>query len=182
MIDDLKKYTEKHRKDFDVYVFDKDMAWNAIENRLDSAGEKRTQFPWKSILRVAAIMIFLMTIGFGYYLNHQRLEINRYGFDLQDLSLDLADTEAYYTMQIDEKLDMIKAAKGNFDSNLLAQMEIFDADYQLLKKDLKDNADSEEVINAMIEHYRLKLNMLEKILKEIKKDNNNQDYEEVQAI
>ena len=50
-----------------------------------------------------------------------------------------------------------------------------DSDYSSLKKDLKDNADNQEVIDAMIDYYRLKLKMLEQILEELK---NNDDKTE----
>jgi hypothetical protein len=58
-------------------------------------------------------------------------------------------------------------------------MKLLDEEYKSLKNDLKDDADSEEVINAMIEYYRLKLEMLGKILLEIQKNN---DHEEALAI
>ncbi len=61
-------------------------------------------------------------------------------------------------------------------------MHILDEDYQSLKNDIRDDADSEEVINAMIEYYRLKLAMLEKILDEVQKNNDNKDHEDALAI
>ena len=92
------------------------------------------------------------------------------------------DCAKKFQEKIEEKLDMIKASAEMIEPEVHIQLELLDDEYQSLRNDLKDNADSEEVINAMIENYRLKLHMLEKILEEIQKNNENIDYEEVQAI
>jgi len=181
MKDKLKIFTEQHREDFEVYKLDVDQAWKDIDKQLDINTGKGLQIPWLKIVRVAAILIVIMTIAFGYYLNNQRLGIDKNGIALHSISSELADTEAFYATQIDEKIDLIKVTAGSIDPEVAAQLEIFDLDYMSLKKDMQDHADSEEVINAMIEHYRLKLALLEKILKEIQKDDN-KDYEEAQAI
>lgn len=181
MKDQLKDYIDQNRESFEVYKLELNDAWSAIEGRLGKR-DQRFSMPWKNLLKVAATLLLLISITFGYYMNKQRIDFDRYGIALQDVSTDLAETEAFYTMQIDEKLSLIKLQKEKLDSELLQQMETFDADYQVLKKDLKENADSEEVINAMIEHYRLKLALLEKIFSEIEKDNVIQDYDKAKAI
>jgi hypothetical protein len=119
-------------------------------------------------------LIVLISISFGFHLNKQLIKIERYGVALQDISNELADTEVYYSEEIGEKLEMIRSAGGIFDPGLLAQLAVLDEDYRLLKKDLNENADNGEVINAMIGHYRLKLQMLEKILMEMQKDHNDE--------
>lgn len=181
MKDKLKIFTEQHREEFEVYKLDLDQTWKVIDEQLDKNTGNGLLIPWIKIMRVAAILIVIMTIAVGYYLNNQRLSIDKNGIALHSISSELADTEAFYAIQIDEKINLIKVTAGSIDSEVAAQLEIFDLDYMSLKKDMKDNADSEEVINAMIEHYRLKLAMLEKILEEIQKDDS-KDYEEAQAI
>jgi hypothetical protein len=41
--------------------------------------------------------------------------------------------------------------------------------FEELKRDLKDNSDNEEVIEAMIQNYRIKLEVLDEILTQLKK-------------
>ena len=182
MEDELKNYTQQNRPDFELYKLDVEQAWQPIERRLDIMNEKGIRVLWRRWLKVAALLVLMFSIAFGYYLIKQRLEINRYGIALQDLSSELADIEFYYIKQIDEKLDMIRTENGPFHPGMLAQIEIFEADYRSLRRDLKDDADSEEVINAIIKHYRLKLSMLEKILEEVQKDHENKDDDELQDI
>ena len=181
MKDELKEYIKQNRAEFELYKLEHNVLWSGIESRLDD--QEATQLiPWKKLFSYAAAVLLLLSISFGYYLNEQRVENKRNGIALQDVSNDLADTEAYYSMQIDEKLSLIRLKTRAVDSDLLVQMKIFDDDYLVLKKDLQDNADSEEVINAMIEHYRLKLAMLAKILSEIDKDNVRKEHDKTQAI
>ena len=59
-------------------------------------------------------------------------------------------------------------------------MELVDLDqvYNDLKEDLKDNAANEEVIEAMIQNYRLKLDILEEMLVVLKQSNESQNEKE----
>ena len=181
MRDELKKYTEQHRPSFESYKLDLDEAWSGIDSRLNELDGKSHNFPWMRIMKVAAIFLVIMTVAFGYYLNSQRLELDKNGIALHNISSELADTEAFYANQIAEKIKLIEVSVGNIDPQISTQLEILDEDYQSLKEDLRDDADSEEVINAMIEYYRLKLGMLEKILDEIQK-NDTKDHEEALAV
>lgn len=182
MKDELKIFTDQHRESFEKYSLDLDDAWMSIEDKLDKLDKKSNHFPWGNLLKVAAVIFVMFAVGVGFYINNQRISYNNNGIALHNISSDLADTEAFYSSQIDDKLKMIEVSLGNTDPEVNLQMEILDEEYKSLKNDLKDNADSEEVINAMIEYYRLKLGMLEKILDEVQKNDENKDYEEVQAI
>ncbi|MCG8306741.1 MAG: hypothetical protein MI975_05060 [Cytophagales bacterium] len=179
MKDELKIFTGKHREQFELYTLDLDDAWQGIEEKLDAINKRSIHVSWWGMAKVAAVVLCTLTIGFGFYLNNQRMSRNENGISLHNISSELADTEAYYSSQIREKMELIELQSGEVDPEVLGALEILDDDYKSLKKDLNDYADSEEVINAMIEHYRLKLSMLEKILEEIQK---NKDNEEVLAI
>ena len=182
MKDELKQFVDTQRKEFDIYQLDVNLAWDNIEVELDSVHEKSMHFSWRRLLKVAAVLVLVSVVGIGYYFNNQRITINEQGIALHNLSSELADTEAFYTSQIDEKIELIKVASGDLQPDVLEQLEQLDKDYLALKNDLRDNADSEEVINAMIEYYRLKLSLLEKILEEIQKNDDIQDYATIQAI
>ena len=58
-----------------------------------------------------------------------------------------------------------------------------DAIFLELKKDLNDNANNQEVIEAMIQNYMMKLEILEDMLEQIKPTKNtNNDYEKIYSI
>ena len=182
MKDELKLFTDKNRESFEKYHLDISEAWNGVEDRLEDIEHKSGSNPWKVILKIAAILIVMISLTFGFYLNNQRIAYNNKGIALHNISSELADTEAFYTSKIDEKIKLIEISTGDIDPAVKNQLHILDEDYQSLKNDIRDDADSEEVINAMIEYYRLKLAMLEKILDEVQKNNDNKDHEEALAI
>lgn len=182
MKDELKIFTEQNRLSFESYKLDLDEAWSGIDNKLNELESKTIKIPWANILKIAAIFIVVMTVAFGFYLNNQRIALDKNGIALHNISSELADTEAFYTTQISEKIKMIEVSAGNIEPEVQNQLNVLDEDYQSLKDDLKDNADSEEIINAMIGYYRLKLAMLEKILDEIQKNDDDKDHEEALEI
>jgi len=64
---------------------------------------------------------------------------------------------------------------------LLNEMKSMDSVYVSLQKELKANPNDERIINAMIEHYQTKVEVLNYIvsqLKTIRNDNQNQEENE----
>jgi hypothetical protein len=182
MKDKLKIFTEENRESFESYKLDLDDAWQGIEERLNTLEENSVKISWANILKIAAIFIVVMTFAFGFYLNNQRISRAENGIALHNISSELADTEAFYTSLISEKIELIEFSAGNIEPEIQHQINILDEEYLYLKADLNDNADSEEVIDAMIKNYRLKLAMLEKILEEIQDNDDYKNNEETLAI
>jgi predicted CopG family antitoxin len=61
---------------------------------------------------------------------------------------------------------------------LSTDMEELDDVYRELKEDLKDNASNPEVIEAMILNYRVKLEILEDLLNQLKEKEHQDDENE----
>lgn len=182
MNDDLKEFTEKNRGHFELPAPDLEDAWVNIESRLNKADRKIVHFPWRSLLKVAASILMITLFAVGYYANSRRLATENNGIALHNISKELAETEAYYTGEIQEKMKMLEVAEGIIDQDVRQELDQMDADYNALKSDLQDQADSEEVINAMIGYYRLKLELLEKILDEIQDKNEDKTHDEARTI
>jgi len=91
---------------------------------------------------------------------------------------ELIEAEAYYSSLINLKKDEVfRLTASNPEIRHEIDMEMVDLDrvFAELKKDLKDNADNEEVIEAMIQNYRLKLDILEEMLQILHQANENQN-------
>jgi hypothetical protein len=83
---------------------------------------------------------------------------------------ELQEAELYYSGLISEKLEEIKPILTNcpgIEEELKFEMSELDSLYTDLKTDLKDNVANQEVIEAIIENYRLRITILEDLLKEI---------------
>ena len=129
-------------------------------------------------LRVAAAvaMIFAGSTAGIYFLTGNKAETDQYG---SELYMEIQETQDYYSQMVSQRYDELRpylvsdpAAK----EMLTADMEELDEVYNELKEDLKDNASNPEVIEAMILNYRVKLEILEDLLNQLK-EKENQDYE-----
>jgi chromosome segregation ATPase len=84
---------------------------------------------------------------------------------------ELAETEKYYSGLIQTKLKELQGTLSSYPElkdGLHKDLAELDSVYRDLKKDLKDNVSNEEVVDAMIQNYRLKLKLLEQIQQEFK--------------
>ncbi|HJZ40532.1 MAG TPA: hypothetical protein VJ203_09220 [Bacteroidales bacterium] len=82
----------------------------------------------------------------------------------------LQEAEAYYTGLVNEKMDELKPIISHcpsLEEELNVDLSELDRVYLELKGDLKDNMANQEVIEAIIENYRMKVSILEHLLKEI---------------
>ncbi|MEM7107178.1 MAG: hypothetical protein AAF519_03045 [Bacteroidota bacterium] len=172
MEDKLKERVEKQKANFDIYLLDTNALWEEIVADLN---KQKKLNPWKVYTRIAAAAIIIFGMSWVAY----EYNINTYtdGFALHELSPELAETEFFYSQQVAEKWQMIKASGGNLDPDVLDNLAMLDSAYQELKIDLRDNVANEEVIDAMITNYRIKLQILEQILMEFKEHDNDIDDE-----
>ncbi len=76
--------------------------------------------------------------------------------------------------------DEIFVLSGN-DKTLIEEINFdmveLDEIFEELKDDLKDDSDNEEVIEAMVQNYRIKLQVLEEILTQLKKSKEQEENE-----
>ena len=166
MKDALKKHIQKNRREFEIYQNDFDLLWPTISSKLDRERKSGNKV-FRNLLKIAATVIIIISVGFAYYLGKRSVEYNREGIALHHISNELAETEAYYIGLINDQMEYLTKSEPQIENEIWESLHQMDSEYEQLKKDLTDQADSEEVINAMISYYRLKLNMLEKMSDEL---------------
>lgn len=179
MSDKLKARVDKERQEWEIHETNFDELWGGIEAQLDNVQKIKTSghTPW-FWMKIAASVVIAVAASWmvfsAVYLNGKMEE----GYSLKDISPELAETELYYASQVNEKLQIIHASNVDVDDMVNENMALLDSAYNELKQDLRDNADNEEVISAMIQNYRIKLDILEKVLDEIRTSDNDQDDNE----
>ena len=167
MGDELKKYVDKDRASFDVYEDDLTGLWDQIEDRLDGQiPAVRKNNGLRYLWRIAAMLLLVSALGMLVWVQSSS---NRSDNLLYDISPELAEAEAFYNDLIAEKLTIIQTSLPDNDF-YQADFDMLNEAYDDLKKDLRDNADNEEVVQAMITNYKIRLSMLERILEELDKD------------
>ncbi len=153
MQDNFKDYIDSNIEDFD-HAYNVDKGWNDFQ---------RKNSPKKKVFRIwavaASIAMLLGVFGVNYILeNTSPKELSEW-----------EEVELFYQNQIDNMTIMV--TNYTSDESILLDLEEMDKAFSEIKKDLQDDAANEEVIEAMMNHYRLKLEILQRMLDEIKENN-----------
>lgn len=179
MKDKLKARVDNTRQEWEQYETNFDELWVGIEDKLNSSQQElvRGHTPW-FWMKIAASVVLAVAMSWMVFSTIYLNDKAEQGYALRDISPELAETEFYYASQISEKLQIIYASNADVDDLVNENMALLDSAYNELKQDLRDNADNEEVISAMIQNYRIKLEILEKVLNEIRTIDNKQNVDE----
>lgn len=162
----LEEFMRDHRDSFDNELPSGDL-WEKIEDQLNQK-DHRAQFRHKWIPAVAAVLVLALVTG---------LLINRYGEHRVSYTQtidpgmqDLLETEAYYSSMVSGKMGEIEKCytiypelKSDIEGDL-QQLELM---YRELKQDLNQNLYNREVIEAMIQNNRTRLEMVDRVLNQI---------------
>jgi hypothetical protein len=174
MKDKLEEFVLKNREEFDFYEPDSRI-WDKIKSKIRSGKSINLRLV---ISRVAAVLlIFIISYMINRFINEgfPRITLVK---DKEVEIPELKEAENYYSGLLNEKLNEIKpilTACPALEEELIYDLNQLDSLYAELKNDLKDNIANQEVIDAMIQNYRLRISILEELLSEIKPDKDESD-------
>lgn len=169
MKDRLEKFVSDHRSEFDIHE-PSERIWANIQKN------QKQQLPkpgWQSWLWKAAaiLVIFGTSLVFFEMLHYRGIHIISLGEKEEEVVIpELKEAELYYSSVLEEKMEEIKpmlTEHPGMDKEINKDLSELDSMYNVLKKDLKDNIATEEVVHALIENYRMRIDILEEILSEL---------------
>lgn len=137
-------------------------------NKLEKSHKKKNQAWATPLLKIAAVVVFVIVSGVvGYQIRN--MQTNHYS--LGEVSPEYKEVELFYTSNINNQLNLIHQL-GSFDNTqdqkiLTDELSYMDEMYLQLEKELKLNPDDERIIQAMIEHYQVKTNILNRIIEQL---------------
>lgn len=161
MDDRFEQFVRENRNAFDIREPDSRL-WEGIEKRTRIT---RRRVIWQRVAIVA--VIFAASWAVNESIHHFRHADSTPPAAVSPLN----ETEAYYTELVNQRLEELKpiiAGCPSLAEELDYDMSELDSVYSDLKDDLKDNMANQEVIEAIIENYRLRIRILEDLLTEIK--------------
>lgn len=180
--DKLEKFILNNRESFDAQEPSPEV-WARIKT--PEPEQKTISLNWKTItMRVAAVVvIFVSSYYFHDFMNQRESDgVAEIQFERDPLYKELIEAELYYSSEINYKKKeffILTSNSPSLQNNINQELETLDAIFRDLKDDLNDNADNQEVIGAMIQNYRIKLEILNDILNQIKltqeKSNDNEE-------
>lgn len=172
--DKLEKFVINHRDEFDEFEPDP-MLFERIRNPAKVIRIfNRDSLFWKA---AAVLVIFTASYYFHHFMQSgtQQLATETETEQPTDLIKMMIEAEVFYTAQIDDRrrqLDLLVPDQPEIRNEVNYELVELDSVYADLKRDLKDNASNEEVIEAMIQNYRIKLDILEDVLRQLREAKN----------
>ena len=178
MSDKLKNFIAENDASFDSFPkpghFER-FSQKQIETTLVKKSNRDTM---PAFIKIAAIFVLVFGIGWLFF-NLGKIE-GAQEFAISTVqqpinaSNELIEAEYFFTEQVKLKKEEVLANASNNNEEtkqILLEVEKLELQYLDLKEELIINNNSEQVINAMIENFRMRLSVLEKLLKQLKKSN-----------
>lgn len=176
MEDKFEKFISENRDQFDFRE-----PYPGIWKKIEANIRPKKHLNLRIIISRAAavLLIFAASYAVNEFVHrhrHNRMETEKKRPSQKEIAIpELQEAEAYYSGLIDKKLEEVKPILANcpsLEKELQIDMTELDSVCLDLKKDLKDNIANQEVIDAIIENYRMKIAILEDLRKEIKPGKN----------
>lgn len=159
--DDLKKMLHANRQELERQEPRADL-WDDIEAKLPVSQNTRV-IPMKWM--VAASIALVLGLLWWYQNGDAPEEIladEPKENSPMELPSEVAEVENYYSVQVNQKMNQLE--KLDADQELMNEVENLKTEFESLKKEMGVGADNAVVVEAMIDNYRLRLNLLEDLL------------------
>lgn len=172
--DTFKDFIDEHKEEFD-FIEPSESTWKGIDTEIRK--EKRL-FDSKVFLRIAA-SLFLILGAAWIALQIINLPVDNFAEKTEDseinseyvfseMSDELAEVEHYYVSEVSLKESELSNYK--VDKDLLEEVDFLKEEFEQLKFEMENSADPMKVVEAMINNYQLRLEILQSILDQLEKD------------
>jgi len=169
-MDELEKHILNGREEMDLHDPSPGL-WNRIEKRLP----QRQKRPARYLLRVAAVLIIIVSGMTAVFV------ISKTAEKVNDPDVK-AVKEAYYyydsrIKSLYREAQPLLTANPEINTELTEGMSELDSLSAEIIDDLKDNIASSEVVEALIQNYRLRIELLEDMLRLMQENENKNENE-----
>jgi hypothetical protein len=170
-MDNLEEYIMKHREELDRYK-----PSSAIRKKIGKAlkTDKKSVYRWIYVAAMLAVILGSAVILFkpGSDLLRKSISGNR-SRTISNAGLQLKETEMYYNnlanSLYNEATPML-AKNPEIQKELSMDLSQIDSICGQIKKDLNDNVANSDVVEALIQNYRIKIKILEDMLNVLKEN------------
>lgn len=154
MKDELRDFVQQQRAAFDKKELP-EKVWSNIHQTLF---QKTVRLEPIRYWQAAAIVLFAVSSFL--------LAKNGWPVERPTAVKEFADTEAFYTQQISEKIKLIHSVNASDLNGFTQDIQQLEAMYAVLKEEM-DNRPSEKVKDALILNLMVRINLLNKQLQEV---------------
>lgn len=145
------------------------------------------------ILRIAAALLVLISVGTFLYMNGKEGDIKttvvvkgpivetNTGISLGDLSPDLKKVENYYVANINLELSKLNISRDNKElvDSYMERLSELNLEYKTLNTELNQIGPNDQTISALIKNLQFRLQLLQKLKKKLNEvqSSKNEQYE-----
>ena len=165
----LEEYIRKHREDLDRYNPPVSI-WKGIRHELHE-NKIRIRLWLSAAAMIAIVFGTALLLLKPSILSSDRYKQKRNNELFSATDPQLKETEVYYNSMVNQLYNEAKPMLTNnpdIKKELNTDLSQLDSICADLKKDLKDNISNQEVVEALIQNYRIKISILEDMLKVLK--------------
>ncbi|MBR9853073.1 MAG: hypothetical protein GYB37_00630 [Algicola sp.] len=184
-MDGFENYVRKHRSLFDDHRLDTERVWLDIERKISDEEVGRVPFWRNSSYKIAASFLILLGIGAligGILINGFKEEelfvaspINQ---ELAEINIHYTATIDHYRKRIEQYPDLTQADKEDF----LEFLSKLDVEYDVLEAELHKNINNERVLQALVENQKIRIELINNFLNQIKRSNKEKENYESYSL
>ena len=170
-MDKLEEHIRKNRADLDRYSPPKGI-WRSISKKLNNRKSH-----YRQGLSIAAIIAVILGTAVIFFRPEYRWSDSNRGKtgadDFSRMTPQLKETEAYYNNLVNtlyKEASPLLTNNPEIKKELNSDFSHLDSICADIRKDLKDNISNQDVVEALIQNYRIKIQILEDMLKVLKKN------------
>jgi hypothetical protein len=176
MKDSIEKFVHAHRDAFDD-LEPRAEVWEKIAATSTTPSTKRIE--WRNVLWKAAAVLIIFAASFmaneaWHQYRNAPIATTQEAAEMIEIQVpELLEAEVYYTTKVAQRLEEFEVygqRHPELQNELAVELKELDEAFAELKEDLKDDMANEEILEAMIQNYRIKLKMLEEMILHLKEN------------
>jgi hypothetical protein len=168
--DNLKRFIEDNEAEFNNEIPSENV-WKGVKQ---NTSKRKAISLW---VWAAAASVIIVSSNVFYFTQQQdtKVSIAIETTPKDPIEQEIKEMEVYYSSQINQKI--IEAKKFEESEIFLEEIDFLKEEYKTLEKEMKVGANREVVLQAMIENYKVRLQLLEDLLEELKEETKNTSNE-----
>jgi hypothetical protein len=177
--DKLKDLIQNNRREFESPEWNKHKVWNALEDKLYEQQQKSKVIPLyrKTWFRAAAAAVI---IGVAAFIGRPLLRPKPVSqiCAIQGIPAQFCTQVSTYQESLFEKyskLDRQKLKEQQIPEDVLKEIELNSPEQRKLLNDLKNNPHNQYIQDAILEYYKAKLKLINRIEESVNKKNEKKD-------
>ncbi|GAA0719209.1 hypothetical protein GCM10009430_18000 [Aquimarina litoralis] len=180
-MDDFEKYIRENKLLFDEHKADEDKIWADIESKLDIENKKESvRFViWKSpFIKIAAVICVLLG-SFAMLKLVTKIDTNTTHKNTA-IHRELNDIDNYYKGLVSFQVALVKEhskLSASDKEEFLSFMDELDKEYMILKEEMNANLNNEYILEAIVQNYKKRIELIENLLEQIKDSKKSDDNE-----